>query len=304
MPQALGAVVGGVTGSSLAGGIASGVGSMAMGGGGKKGGHSGGGGRLPGGFIQVPGGYTVGIDQPTGRMMAYDDPARIAMLNSIQKSYTDQAGTLRGMVPGINSAYGTSIDNIKALLDQVKPGFGSITDALVNQIQNAGNQAGSDLRSSLAKRRVLGSSFGDAAQSSQALDVGQKLAEAKANGFLAEMDATNQLHSQMLTQQLGQINDTASKMMDAFTSERAGTQTQIEEQNRLGAMAQALMSAAMEQAQKNTALQLDAAKSQGALSSNAFSSFDKYVAPSINSFFNPTYTGTQSGANYGTIAWN
>lgn len=77
--------------------------------------------------------------------------------------------------------------------NRLRPGFGALTEARVRAIQDARGKAIGNLRENLGRRRVLGSSFAEAAQAQAEREFGQAEAEARATSTLQELDATSQL---------------------------------------------------------------------------------------------------------------
>lgn len=83
-------------------------------------------------------------------------------------------GRAQALVPGFRDIRGRSgtlqegmrdlISGSARLREEVRPGFGRLTDAAVKTIRNRRDEAVGNLRESLARRRVLGSSFAEDAQ--------------------------------------------------------------------------------------------------------------------------------------------
>lgn len=93
---------------------------------------------------------------------------------------------------------GTANDALTGNLNSLTPGFGAITQARVNAIANAASKATSDLQGNLASRRVLGSSFGQNAVSQVTQQAGVDTANAQAQSYLEELQASTNLINQRL----------------------------------------------------------------------------------------------------------
>jgi hypothetical protein len=279
---------------SIAGAVAGKAISSLLGGGKKSGGNG-----QQGPFrVVVPGGFRTDI--MNGAVRAYDDPERVALLSKLKSSYLDQAGQISSIyAPQASSAYAGGIQSLNDQIGEVKPGYGALTQAAVDSITNAGNKAGSDLRSNLAKRRVLGSSFADAAEAQQKLDVGQQLNAAKAASFLSELDATNKLTTQKLQLQMASLDSLKSLSDEAFGLKNASTQVDLDEQNRLGQLAQGLISGAQQQAADNARLkaQIDAQNAAGS------GSFAAGVGNSVSGGLSDFLSGLGKNSGFTDAGW-
>lgn len=80
--------------------------------------------------------------------------------------------------------------DLKTLQGELRPGFGLFTDAAVQAVNNARQRTIGNLRADLARRRVLGSSFGQNTLAQAEAEFGQKEAEVRAQSLLAEIQAT------------------------------------------------------------------------------------------------------------------
>jgi hypothetical protein len=126
---------------------------------------------------------------------------------------SDQPQGITDTLDSLKAGVGQANDAINANLASLTPGFGAITQARVDAIHNAALKATSDLQGNLAKRRVLGSSFGQNAVAQVAQQEGVDTANAKAQSYLDELNATNNLINtrlnninSLVTQELGQAN--------------------------------------------------------------------------------------------------
>lgn len=88
------------------------------------------------------------------------------------------------------------LSDLDTLRGTIRPGFSDIRKARLAAVENARSRALSNLRSNLAQRKVLGSSFGDAALIQADLAFGQEAAAQKAQSFLEEFEANRTLLGQ------------------------------------------------------------------------------------------------------------
>lgn len=103
------------------------------------------------------------------------------------------AGRRQQLVGGIQDLFRSQADELQNLRGQVEPGFGRLTDARVNAIENRRRSAVGNLRENLSRRRVLGSSFAQDALARAESEFGQQEAETRAQSFLQELDVTRDL---------------------------------------------------------------------------------------------------------------
>jgi uncharacterized protein YjbJ (UPF0337 family) len=113
------------------------------------------------------------------------------------------------LVPRINRSLG----DLDRLRGDLQPGFGKVTQARRDAVENARQKAVGDLRDTLARRRVEGSSFGNASLAQAEAEFAAKRAEGDAMSYLQELEAT----SGLINQERQQLEAGAS---DAF--KRAG----------------------------------------------------------------------------------
>lgn len=99
----------------------------------------------------------------------------------------------REAVAGIRDVTSEAAGDIADLRGRVRPGFGELTQARVQAIRNRRRRSVGNLRENLARRRVLGSSFGQDAISRAESEFAQREAEARAKSFLQEFEATQNL---------------------------------------------------------------------------------------------------------------
>lgn len=228
--------------SSIAGSIAGGVASAGMS-------------KLLGGrskrktINMKAGGYNVTSGKGGATLTV--DPARQALVDSIAANYKNLGLDLRSQLPGLTSAYDTNIADIETSLGGLKAGYGDITKARVNAIRDAGAASQSNLKSDISRRRVMGSSFGNDALARNEAEFGKQEADARARSYLEELDASVKLIDQRLNYQVSKINDTNALVQAAYSYERAGDQTQLDELNSQISALQGLLGNASSIAQQN-----------------------------------------------------
>lgn len=105
-------------------------------------------------------------------------PERSGLVGSIADRFLEQAGLTAD------------------LRAKVAPGLSDLRRVRLQEIENARKSSISNLRDNLARRRVLGSSFGEDAIARQELEFGQAKEKVAAESFLQEIDLTNQFINQ------------------------------------------------------------------------------------------------------------
>lgn len=135
-------------------------------------------GRLSGGDIRR---LTGGID--AGGLRSSVDPSNrtISIEDSPERSR---------LVSNISTSFGRQARALGAFRRQLRPGFGAITRARRRAIRQAGREAVGDITENLARRRVLGSSFGADTIARNARRFGEAEADADAESFLQELQAS------------------------------------------------------------------------------------------------------------------
>ena len=262
------AIAAGISGGGLAAGIGSAAGGLASGLlGSKAAGGVGGGGGPP--VLPFSGGG-VNLRFKNGIPTLTTSGDREAAVNALQASLLQQGGDIRGIfAPQIDSAFGQGIQGIQGLLDQIKPGFGALTESRLNTLKTRGASQKSDLRANLARRRVLGSSFAEDLQSRQEQQLSQDIADSKAKSFLEELDASNQLMTQRTQLSIDQANSALQVANQAFGAEQAASQVEIDEQNTLLQTITQLISGATSQIGANSRFE-QGLQAQSAAGAGAF----------------------------------
>lgn len=142
--------------------------------------------------------------------LALSGPAR---LTGLADQMGTSAGEIAGLRPGIaelrTGLRGLNFD-LGTLRSQVQPGFGRLTEARVTAIRDAAAESIGNLRDSLARRNVLGSSFANDAFSRTRLAFAQEEEKARAESALQEIQLSTQLLQEQAAnygQQLGLLQE-------------------------------------------------------------------------------------------------
>lgn len=305
---------------SVASAVGSAVASKAIGsimGGGKK--SSAGGGSTGG--ITVPqflaGGldFTYNMRDPSKLYVnhskysagAMQDPSVILRQKSIADivgAYRDQAAGIRAGIPEAQGFFGDAISGLTRNIAEVRPGFGRLTDARVQAVRGAGERERSDLRSNLAKRRVLGSSFAGDALTRQGLETGQQEAAVRAQSFLEELDLETQLIGERLATQVSGLDYTLDLANKAFSADRAASQTDLDELNTQLAVVTGVLGVMGNIAQRNAELEAQyaaqGAAARGGMIGNIAGPIGQGFGNMISNAFSFSGTGGQ-GFDLGNI---
>ena len=106
---------------------------------------------------------------------------------------TTRSPEVQGYLDSLKGGIGQANDALTSNINSLTPGFGAITQARLDAIHNAALKATSDLSGNLARRRVLGSSFGQNAVAQVTQQAGVDEANARAQSYLDELNAQNNL---------------------------------------------------------------------------------------------------------------
>ena len=313
MPSSIiGAGIAAATGSSLAGAAASGITGLAMGG--LGGGKGGGGGSGVAPFTNInSGGLYSGVDK-NGMLYVTHNNKREALIKAIADKYLSQSQATRGLAPQFSALYDPAIAGTEDLMARVKPAYGDLTKSRVAAIQSGKQSSVSDLRSNLARRRVLGSSFADDTQKRVEAEYAQKEADARAASMLEEMDATAKLIDSNLQLKTQQLTGTKALLDKAFNLSLAADQTNLNEMNLLYNSAVGLLSNFQNVQQMNAEAQYKNSMTAGSTLSGALSSLGgvgSQIGSKIGSIFGGGSGGTSGGmfgkgytnTSGGTISW-
>jgi len=248
-------------------------------------------------FNQDAGGYTIKINK-YGDQSIKTSPERKALVNSLTGKSNQYSSDIKGLIPGVTSSYQSAIDEVNKVLPGLSAGYGDITKARVNTIQNEGRKSSSDLRGDLARRRVIGSSFGNDALSRDKAEFAQKEADARAKSYLEELDKNTELVGKRLQYQISQINDTNSLLASAYDASIAADKYQLEEMNSQLAALQAVSGSAQNLAQLNAQLEANKASSVSSIAGGFGNLVSSWLQPSSSSGALPT---SEQLLNYGVL---
>lgn len=176
------------------------------------------------------GGLRASFDPDSGGYVVRADPTRIGYVDSIAGLYGKQGADLGG------------------LRARVAPGISDLREARLAEIEDARARSVGNLRDNLARRRVLGSSFGQDTIARTEAEFGGMREKAAAESFLQELDLTNNL------------------LQQEFTAQRSAFQTRLDELNLQAEIASKLTSGATTQMGANARLlaELNAKEAAGA----------------------------------------
>lgn len=199
---------------------------------------------------------------PVREAMYNQSLQRKAAIDALRSGYFSQADEFRGSIPRFEQLFGDYSGRYGDMLGMVAPGMGRLTDARVQAIENARERERSNLRASLNKRRVLGSSFADNALNRQALEFAQEEERARAQSFMEELDLTQKLTADQLKIDTANIQTSLDMTIAALEAEQAAENVTISELNMFAQMAQNMASAGQQAAQVNANNALQAAQMQ------------------------------------------
>lgn len=115
---------------------------------------------------------------------------RIQALSPDFQSLRDTNALFRA---GTEEDFGAITDKLLSLQGEVRPGFSALRKTITDSISNRRDEAVGNLRAQLSRRRVLGSSFGEDAQSRVQREFSQLEEEALADASIAEIQQSKAL---------------------------------------------------------------------------------------------------------------
>lgn len=126
--------------------------------------------------------------------------------NTLTNQFTVGSNARRqGLVSDRASLFGQQGREYGGLVGQVTPGFGRLTQARVQAVQNARRRSLGDLRENLARRRIGGSSFAADAVTRAEAEFAQQEAEVRAQSFLEELQLKSDLLDRQFTAARGEF---------------------------------------------------------------------------------------------------
>lgn len=139
------------------------------------------------------GGLKIGFNEPNRTFYASSTPER------------------QGLVNALSGVYGNTAKELSGLRSQVTPGFGRLTEAGVQALNNTRQRTISNLTDELGRRRVLGSSFGADTIARAERELGDTEAQYRAQAFLAELtanlDVLRQESQNLVAEQTTKLNE-------------------------------------------------------------------------------------------------
>lgn len=148
-------------------------------------------------------------------------------------SFTRGAPTER-VIGELRSTLGAQAGEIRALRPLVSPGFGRLTEARVGALRTAERRTIGDLRENLARRRVLGSSFAQAATTRARAEFAEREGVIRGESFLQELALTTQLierefaaSTQAVASELTQLNFETSLAAQQSNAASAAVQANL-----------------------------------------------------------------------------
>jgi hypothetical protein len=161
--------------------------------------------------------------------------------------HVTESPALSGMVGKLQSTFGQQAGALGDLAKTVSPGFSLFRQAGLADIAGRGEASLSNLRDTLAQRRILGSSFANSSLSQANADIEKQRTDFIAQSYLAELDASNKLIQEQYTAGVNQFKvgiDQANfeagiaadltKSANAAMASVATAQAQLDAQNAAG----------------------------------------------------------------------
>ena len=127
------------------------------------------------------------------RLTSFTSPGLNAAFKSPEQLELERSQGTTDALSGISGAFKTQAGELGALKPLVEPGFGRLTQAGINAVRDARRASMGDLRQNLARRRVLGSSFGADDISRTNAEFAKKENEFASEAFVKELELSTQL---------------------------------------------------------------------------------------------------------------
>jgi len=176
-----------------------------------------------------------------------------------------------GLVKSVADQFMAQGDALGGLRARLAPGMSDLRTARLAEVENARTSAIGNLRENMARRRVLGSSFGQDALTRAEVEFGQQKDKVAAETLLQEIEGTNQLINQ------------------EFEARRGAFQTGLDELNLQADIATKLAASATAQMGANSRLEAELkskeAAGAGKFFGQAFQPFTNELGKGVSSFF-------------------
>lgn len=124
----------------------------------------------------------------------------------------NSSGARRSAVNNLSNTFGDLAGEYAGLRSQVRPGFSEFRSARLGENENVFARQRSNLRDDLARRRILGSSFGQDTLTRLAREEAQQADMIQAESFLQELDMTSQFLGQEFEARANQFNTILGEM--------------------------------------------------------------------------------------------
>ena len=105
----------------------------------------------------------------------------------------ERSAEQQGLLTSLQDRLGNTTSALRSLREQVRPGFGDLTQQRVQAIRDAGSRTVGNLREELGRRRVLGSSFAQREITATEATFARQEELARAEAKVQEFALTNQL---------------------------------------------------------------------------------------------------------------
>ncbi len=244
------------------------------------------------------GGYNIHVDK-YGNPFIKTTKERTDLVNTLSSQNTARAAEVKGLIPGVQSAYKGAIAGTDSSLAGLNPGYGDVTNARVKAIQDQASKSSSDLRGDLARRRVIGSSFAGDALARDKAEFAKQEADSRAKSYLEELDAKTKLIQTKLDYQINEINDTNTLLGSAFDLSQAATTAQLKEMDSQRNALAAILGNAQGVAEMNAKADAQKAATVGSIAGNIGS----LVGSGISGL--SSYAGLSGGYDpISNITWN
>ena len=166
-----------------------------------------------------------------GVIVGRTTPERKTLIQQIQENLRQQGTQVSGAIPRFTEAFGTATAGTRNLLGQVTPGISGLREARLKDLENRRSRSLSNLTANLARRRVAGSSFANIEAERRELGFAEEGERIEAESFLQELELTNRFQTQLLEQEVAQIDTELSNFLSSLQFEGAATQVELDEQN-------------------------------------------------------------------------
>lgn len=217
-----------------------------------------------------------------GQYTVGQTPQLASNVANLQNTFQQQAGALGG------------------LAETVQPGFSQLRQAGLSQLNSQQQSSVSNLRDTLAQRRILGSSFGQNQITQANADFAQQQASFIANSYLQELQASQSLIQQQYQSaaQSFQVGINQSNIETGLAAQLSGQASQI-----MANMASAQASLNQQSAEFNATQQANSLGGLGKLFGTIFSAGTNSIGGSLlgNMFggFGSSSQPTPTVADYG-----